>query len=143
MQANNSDSFYLSLIEFLMTAKQHVVAIGADFGLTSIQAITLLLVDEHRPRPMKNFCILFHCDASNITGIVDGLESKGLVSRQNDPSDRRIKTIRLEPAGKTMRRQIIERLEGMDGPLFAALNAEEKKQFAGLVAKIAAAKQLG
>jgi DNA-binding MarR family transcriptional regulator len=125
-----------------MTAKHHVITIGADFGLTSIQAITLLLVDEHRPRPMKNFCLLFHCDASNITGIVDGLESKGLVSRQNDPTDRRIKTIRLEPAGKAMRRDIIERLEGMDGPLFAALNNEEKKQFAGLVAKIAAAKQL-
>jgi DNA-binding MarR family transcriptional regulator len=142
MRSNNSDSFYLSLIEFLMTAKHHVITIGADFGLTSIQAITLLLVDEHRPRPMKNFCLLFHCDASNITGIVDGLESKGLVSRQNDPTDRRIKTIRLEPAGKAMRRDIIERLEGMDGPLFAALNNEEKKQFAGLVAKIAAAKQL-
>jgi DNA-binding MarR family transcriptional regulator len=142
MRSNNSDSFYLSLIEFLMTAKHHVITIGADFGLTSIQAITLLLVDEYRPRPMKNFCLLFHCDASNITGIVDGLESKGLVSRQNDPTDRRIKTIRLEPAGKAMRRDIIERLEGMDGPLFAALNNEEKKQFAGLVAKIAAAKQL-
>jgi DNA-binding MarR family transcriptional regulator len=141
MLQSTTDNFYLSLIEFLMTAKQHVVAIGDEFGLTSIQAITLLLVDEHRPRPMKSFCGLFHCDASNITGIVDGLENKGLVSRQNDPKDRRIKIICLEPAGKILQQTIIERLDGMNGPLFAALDEAEKQQFAGLVAKIAAAKK--
>lgn len=141
MTQSIANNFYLSLIEFLMTAKQHVVAIGDEFGLTSIQAITLLLVDEHRPRPMKSFCTLFHCDASNVTGIVDGLENKGLVSRQNDPKDRRIKIICLEPAGKALQQTIIERLDGMNGPLFTALNEAEKQQFAELVAKIAAAKK--
>jgi DNA-binding MarR family transcriptional regulator len=141
MEQHTSDTFYLSLIEFLMTAKQHVVAIGDEFGLTSIQAVTLLLVDEHRPRPMKSFCTLFHCDASNVTGIVDGLENKGLVSRQNDPKDRRIKIICLEPSGKKLQQTIIQRLDGMNGPMFTALNDTEKRQFAGLVAKIAAAKK--
>lgn len=141
MEQRTHSNFYLSLIEFLMTAKQHVAAIGDEFGLTSIQAITLLLVDEYAPRPMKSFCMLFHCDASNVTGIMDGLENKGLVSRQNDPKDRRIKIICLEPAGKVMRQTIIERLDGMNGPLFTALNESEKQQFAALITKIAAAKK--
>jgi DNA-binding MarR family transcriptional regulator len=141
MEQRTYDSFYLSLIEFLMAAKQHVVAIGAEFGLTSIQVITLLLVDEHQPRPMKSFCPMFHCDASNVTGIIDGLEDKGLVSRQNDPNDRRIKVICLEKAGKVMQQTIIKRLDGMDSPLFDALNSQEKQQFAGIIAKIAAAKK--
>jgi DNA-binding MarR family transcriptional regulator len=136
-----SHHFYLSLLEFLLTSKQHIVAIGDEFGLTSIQAITLLLIDEHRPRPMKNFCMLYHCDASNITGIVDGLEKKGLVSRQNDPNDRRIKVICLEPAGKKLQRTIIERLDDVNGFLFDPLNEAEKRQFAGIVEKIAAAKK--
>lgn len=137
-----SHHFYLSLLEFLLTSKQHIVAIGDEFGLTSIQAITLLLIDEHRPRPMKNFCMLYHCDASNITGIVDGLEKKGLVSRQNDPTDRRIKIICLEPAGKKLQQTIIGRLDDVNGFLFDPLNDIEKRQFAGIVEKIAVAQKL-
>lgn len=142
MKGNTTHNFYLSLLEFLMTAKQHIVAIGDEFGLTSIQAITLLLVDEHHPRPMKSFCMLYHCDASNITGIVDGLEKKGLVSRQNDPNDRRIKVICLEAAGKKLQQMIIERLDDINGFLFDPLNDTEKRQFVHIVEKIAQTKKL-
>lgn len=136
-----SHSFYLSLLEFLLTAKQHIMAIGGEFGLTSIQAITLLLIDEHRPRPMKSFCMLYHCDASNITGIVDGLEKKGLVSRQNDLKDRRIKVICLSPAGKKLQQTIISRLDDINGFLFEPLNDTEKRQFVHIVEKIAQTKK--
>lgn len=142
MKDHKTSTFYLSLIEFLMTAKQHIMAIGGEFGLTSIQAITLLLIDEYHPRPMKSFCMLFHCDASNITGIVDGLEKKGLVSRQNDANDRRIKVICLEPAGKKLQHTIIERLDAIDGFLFDPLDAAEKQQFMHIVEKITASKKL-
>ncbi len=134
-------NFYLSLLDFLMTAKQHLVAIGSEFGLTSIQAITLMLIDEARPHPMKNFCTLFHCDASNVTGIVDGLEQKGLVSRQNSPADRRVKTIQLERAGKQLQEQIIERLANDNDFLLAPLTDSETKQFVNIVEKLAATKK--
>ncbi|MEJ0072864.1 MAG: MarR family winged helix-turn-helix transcriptional regulator [Candidatus Saccharibacteria bacterium] len=135
-------SFYLSLIDFLMSAKQHMIAIGDEFGLTSIQTVTLLLIDKDHPRPMKSFCTLFHCDASNVTGIVDGLEKKGLVSRQNDPSDRRIKVICLEAAGRKLQQVIIDRLSDVNGFLFEPLNAIERQQFVHIVEKIAATNKL-
>lgn len=141
MNQRITHTFYLSLLEFLLTAKQHIMAIGDEFGLTAIQAITLLLVDEQLPRPMKSFCMLYHCDASNITGIIDGLEKKGLVSRQNDPNDRRVKVICLEAAGKKLQRTIIERLDDANGFLFDPLNAAEKQQFVHIVETIAAAKK--
>jgi DNA-binding MarR family transcriptional regulator len=130
-------NFYLSLLEFLMNAKQHIMAIGAEFGLTSIQAITLLLIDENRPRPMKSLCMMYHCDASNITGIVDGLEKKGLVSRQNDPKDRRIKIICLEAAGRKLQLSMIQQLDSVSGFLFDPLTETEKQQFVHIVEKIA------
>ncbi len=126
-----------------MTAKQHIVAIGGEFGLTSIQAVTLLLLDATTPRPMKNFCTVYHCDASNITGIVDGLESKGLVSRQSDAHDRRIKVIQLESAGQRMQQRILERLAADSGYLFDPLNATEVQQFVRIVEKLAAANTVG
>ena len=132
-----SHHFYLALLEFLMTAKQHVMAIGGEFGITSIQAVTLLLLDASEPRPMKNFCQLYHCDASNITGIIDGLEKKGLVSRQNDPNDRRVKVVQLEAAGKKLQQTIIERLDADSGFLFDPLTDDETQQFTHIVEKLA------
>lgn len=119
-----------------MNAKQHIVAIGAEFGLSSIQAVTLLLTEENQPRPMKSFCLLYHCDASNITGIVDGLEQKRLVSRQNDPNDRRVKVIKLEPAGKKLQQIIIKRLSERSGFLFDPLTDAEARQLVTIVEKL-------
>src|SRR5207247_2019312 len=99
---NSSDTFYFALVSFLLQAKQQVVAISGEFGLTSIQALTLLQVDTIEAPSMSSFCKLYDCDASNITGIIDGLEQKGLVARRPHPSDRRIKIIHLEKAGKAM-----------------------------------------
>lgn len=135
-------TFYFSLLGFLVSAKQHLVAIGGEFGLTGIQAVTLMLIDEAHPRPMKNFCTLFHCDASNVTGIVDGLEQKGLVSRQNDSNDRRIKVICLERTGKKLQTTIIKRLSEDSGFMFDPLTETEAKQFIHIVEKLAAAKKL-
>ena len=142
MKYEYNNTFYLSLIEFLLTAKQHITVIGNDYDLTSIQTTTLLLIDENAPRPMKNICQLFHCDASNITGIIDGLESKGLVSRQNDISDRRIKVLRLELAGQKLQSTIIERLTSMDDTLFASLEQAERRELTRLISKLSAAENL-
>jgi len=136
-QSKVGTKFYLALLEFLLNAKQHVVAIGADYGLSSVQVITLLLLDEQTPRPMKNLCLLFHCDASNITGIIDGLEQRGLVVRENDPNDRRIKTIRICPSGKRLQEQIIGQLATDNGYLFDPLTASEAEQFVHIVEKLA------
>jgi DNA-binding MarR family transcriptional regulator len=40
------------------------------------------------------------CVRSNITQLVDRLESEGLVQRVADPSDRRVKRAQLTPAGR-------------------------------------------
>jgi DNA-binding MarR family transcriptional regulator len=132
--------FYYAFLECLVDAKRHIVAIGAEFGLTSIQAITLLLLDENHPRPMKSFCTVFHCDASNVTGIIDGLEERSLVERQNDPKDRRVKVIRITPAGKRMQEQIIKRLDAENGFMFDPLTDTEATQLVHIIEKLAQAK---
>ena len=116
------------------------MAVGAEFGLTSIQTVTLLLLDEDHPRTMGTLSHLFHCDASNMTGIIDGLEEKRLVSRQNDPRDRRIKIVCIEAAGKKMQHRIIDRLAENDGFIFDALTDTESKQFVHIVEKLAQTK---
>lgn len=72
-------------------------AMAAESGLTLMQGKTLSLLRE--PRSMRSLAELLACDASNITGIVDRLESRGLVRREVDPADRRIKNVLLTEEG--------------------------------------------
>ena len=47
------------------------------------------------------------CDASNVTGIVDRLESRGLVERGSAEGDRRVKALTLTAAGVELREQVL------------------------------------
>jgi DNA-binding MarR family transcriptional regulator len=53
--------------------------------------------------PMRAIADSLSCEPSNVTGIVDGLERRGLVVRQADPADRRVKQVVLTADGKRTR----------------------------------------
>jgi len=135
-----SNEFYYALVSFLLQAKQQVVSVSGEFGLTSIQALTLLNISKQNAHSMSELCRLYDCDASNITGIIDGLEQKGLVSRRPHPSDRRVKLIHLEDAGYDLQQQLIARIAATSDHLFAALSAAEKQQLGKLIQKLAISK---
>jgi len=46
---------------------------------------------------------------SNVTGLVDRLEGRGLVERKDDPGDRRTNLVRLTPNGEKLLRTILPR----------------------------------
>ncbi|MGH7241620.1 MAG: MarR family winged helix-turn-helix transcriptional regulator [Candidatus Saccharimonadales bacterium] len=127
--------FYYALVSFLLQAKQQVISVASEFGLTGVQALTLLTLRHNVQRSMSDFCKLYDCDASNITGIVDGLEQKNLVSRQPHPNDRRIKIIHLEPAGVELQKQLINRIAEVSPHLFAGLTTTETHELARLIQK--------
>jgi len=57
------------------------------------QGLLLHHLAEGGPRQMNEFAGLLHCDASNVTGLVDRLESHGLLARQASEQDRRVKML--------------------------------------------------
>ena len=57
------------------------------------------------------------CDASNVTGLVDRLESRGLVRRRPSAEDRRVKVLDLTPAGARLRAQLLRRMTTGARPL--------------------------
>jgi DNA-binding MarR family transcriptional regulator len=125
---------YLALVEFLMLSKQRLIEIGTQYNLSSMQTITLLLLEE--PRPMGTFRHIFNCDASNITGIIDGLEQKQLVKRFEVNSDRRIKMVKLLSRGRRVRATLLTRLTSDDQYVLANLTPSEAANFMMLVQKI-------
>ncbi|MFE5736382.1 MarR family winged helix-turn-helix transcriptional regulator [Streptomyces celluloflavus] len=63
---------------------------AAEHSLTGAQARVLRLLAVE-PLPMRRIAQRLKCEPSNITGIVDRLESRGLVERHPDAADRRVK----------------------------------------------------
>jgi len=57
------------------------------------------------------------CDASNVTGLVDRLEARGLVQRKPSVTDRRVKVLELTPEGARIRGQLLRRISGVSRPL--------------------------
>ena len=55
---------------------------------------------------MGRIAELLHCDNSQMTWITDRLEEKGLVERQADPKDRRVKLLALTDEGRRVRDEI-------------------------------------
>jgi len=64
-----------------------------------------------RPRTMSEIARELSCDNSNVTGIVDGLEERGLAVRRADESDRRVKLIALTDQGRRIRARLVRALE--------------------------------
>ena len=68
-----------------MVQRTRIGAALTELGLTFAQAHALRLLDPDRPSPMSALAELLVCDASNVTGIADRLEARGL-DRAPQPS---------------------------------------------------------
>ena len=88
---DKAEHFWPTLVEFLFATRSWWVAICAEFDLTPAQGHALRVLDPARPVPMSMLAEALVCDASNVTGIVDKLESRGLIARQGTDHDRRVK----------------------------------------------------
>ena len=86
----------------------------------------LHLIEPGRPLPMSRLADTLSCDASNVTGLVDRLESRGLVRRQPSAEDRRVKVLQLTPAGSRLRTQLLRQMAGRSLPL-ARLSLEQQR----------------
>ncbi|MDB5160409.1 MAG: transcriptional regulator, MarR family [Candidatus Saccharibacteria bacterium] len=129
--------FHIALLEFLMTAKQGMINIAKEYDLTPIQATTLILVDNDHPKPMNAFQKIYSCDASNVTGIVDGLQEKNLAYRGELPDDRRVKTILLTPEGGVVQERLVESITQIDNTILKDLTEEELASFKAIIIKLA------
>jgi MarR family transcriptional regulator, organic hydroperoxide resistance regulator len=105
------------LMNFFFAQRAHLPSSRGEFDLSPIQCHVLHLIEPGRPLPMSRLADTLSCDASNVTGLVDRLESRGLVLRRSSPEDRRVKVLHLTPAGARLRTQLLRQMTGGSLPL--------------------------
>lgn len=127
------------LMQVMFQAKHRIFQIGERHDLTFMQLNVLTKLSKGEPVAMNVLSHHFMCDASNITGIADRLESRGLTERLDHPKDRRIKMIGLTEAGIKLRDEIlVETIEAETSVMEPVLTPEERNTLVELLGKIAA-----
>ena len=123
------------LVRFFFTQRANLPPLAAELELSPAQCHVLRLLEPDKPIPMRQLADGLCCDASNVTGLVDRLESKGLVRRTASDEDRRVKVIELTPKGARLRAAFMERMaappEGLE-----RLSAREQQTLVRILARL-------
>lgn len=110
------------------------LAIAREHGLRPAVFGALRLLDQ--PRAMGEIAAALHCDNSNVTGIVDGLEEKGLAERRPAEHDRRVKLIALTTAGRRLRARLMKAVE-VPPEWLDRLSAEDQRALRAILERAA------
>ena len=106
---------------------------ASELDLHPAQAGALLQLAS--PLPMHELAARLACDNSNVTGLIDRLETRGLVTRKASSDDRRVKHIVLTDAGRGLRERLLDRV-GEPTPGFLKLSAAEQSQLGDLLRRV-------
>ena len=123
------------LLQFLLSQRGQLPTLAATLELSPAQCHVLHLIEPGRPMPMKQLAATLSCDASNVTGLIDRLESRGLVRRLPGAADRRVKELDLTPTGARLRAQLIERMTAPPAS-FGRLSARDQRALARILSRL-------
>ena len=126
-----------SLLHAAEVASTHVEAKLAGLGLSMPKLAALrALSDAGESMPLGQLAERLSCVKSNITQLVDRLESDGFVTRGHDPNDRRSRLAVMTPAGRKACDEGTRVQEETERELFGALSQDEARQLGSLIQKV-------
>jgi DNA-binding MarR family transcriptional regulator len=114
------------MFELAMRHRATMLAVAAKHELSPPQLFMLRRLQPGQPTPMSELAAFMGCDASNITGLVDRLEARGLVERRVPVHDRRVKQIVLTAAGERLRDEALQHLHLPPEELTRLSNADQR-----------------
>jgi len=123
------------LLQLFFAQRANLPPLAAELQLSPAQCHVLHLIEPGRPIPMGQLAETLACDASNVTGLVDRLESRGLVRRRPSPEDRRVKVLDLTPTGARLRTLLLERMT-TPPDTFSRLSAAEQRALARILSRL-------
>ncbi|GGV77734.1 MarR family transcriptional regulator [Streptomyces gelaticus] len=138
MATPRTDPLTLEVVELIGTVVaryyEEYDEAAAAHSLTGAQARVLGLLSLE-PMPMRRIAQKLKCEPSNVTGIVDRLEARGLVERGPDPADRRVKLAAPTELGARTAHQLRDSLTFAREPL-AGLSDEDRRMLRDLLRRM-------
>jgi DNA-binding MarR family transcriptional regulator len=121
----------------------HLARIGARAAETSMSpdglrprhVIALKLLSERGPLSQQGLGEVLSLDPSNVVGLLNELEERGLITRRRDPVDRRRHIVELSTAGERALAVAYDRLGLVEDALLRALTIEERATLHSLLVR--------
>jgi DNA-binding MarR family transcriptional regulator len=95
-------------------------------GLRPRHLIALKLLQEHGSLSQQALAETLSLDPSNVVGLLNDLEERGLITRRRDPEDRRRHIVEVSSLGQAELELANARLRCVEDNLLTALSAEER-----------------
>jgi MarR family transcriptional regulator, lower aerobic nicotinate degradation pathway regulator len=102
----------------------------AEFGLTPVQYAALIAIREHPDIDVTRLSALIAFDRSTLGNVVKRLQQKRWLIRRPDRIDKRIKLLRITPAGRGLLIKIEPAVARAQRRMLAPLPKSERKRFA-------------
>ena len=106
--------------------RPRLIRVAGEFGLSPPQLFALKTLDPDNPMPMSALAAALHCDNSNVTGLVDGLEAQGLVERRPGEHDRRVRMLVVTAGGAEVRARVAAVMQEVPPELAALSGADQR-----------------
>jgi DNA-binding MarR family transcriptional regulator len=127
---------YLLKHAFLELEELHAVHL-AGCAVNVRELSVLLLLDGREPESQQQAAERLGVDRTTMVGLLDELESKGLVVREPDPADRRRNVIVLTDAGRNALKDAKAASDKAERQLLADLSPSEAERLRDLLARVA------
>ena len=128
------DAWHL-LMQFFFAQRANLPSLAAELELSPAQCHVLHQIEPGRPIPMGRLAETLACDASNVTGLVDRLESRGLVRRRPAAADRRVKVLELTAPGARLRALLLDRMTTPPAAL-RRLSVREQRELVRILTRL-------
>ena len=109
-QKTPAEEAWALLWRIMQANKPRMIEMARELDFSPVQLHSLRMLEPGVETPMRALAQQLFCDPSNVTGIVDRLEARGLIERRGSETDRRVKIIRLTAEGQRVRAEVVERM---------------------------------
>jgi len=112
---------------------------GAGFDITPVRYAALAAVGANPEIDQVSLAGLIAFDRTTITGVVDRLVLKGLITRRESSQDRRARELKITHAGRRTLRSMTPAVEAAQRTMMDGLTEKEEKELVRLLQKAIAA----
>jgi len=128
-----STSLWIRFLRFNIHSSKKLQEDLEKLDLTSPQFYVLATIGYLGGVPFSEIGAKMMVTVSNLTGIVDRLEEKGIVVRDRDKHDRRVIHVKLTEKGKKLYKVSITTFENSVSRLFSHINKSQQKELSTLL----------
>ena len=108
----------------------------AASGLTSVQFAALVAIRENPEVDATRLSALIAFDRSTLGDVLERLEAKGWIERDSSPNDKRVKLLRLSPAGLRILSDVEPGVHRVQQRLLEPLEPRERANMVRLLAQL-------